>query len=58
MRCKSIGGSERELLIAVDRSKGRKITLYSITVSSIRVKDELMRYVDSFKHVKLLGRLE
>ena len=58
MRCKSIGGSERELLIAVDRSKGKKITLYSITVSSIRVKDELMRYVDTFKHVKLLGRRE
>jgi len=45
-------------LIAIDRSKGRKITLYSIVVSSVKVKDVLMRYVDTFKHVKLLSRRE
>lgn len=58
MRCRPIGRGKRDLLIAIDRSKGRKITLYSITVSSIRVKNELMRYVDTFKHVKLLSRHE
>jgi len=45
-------------LIAIDRSKGKKITLYSIVVSSVKVKDVLMRYVDTFKHVKLLSRRE
>ena len=45
-------------MIAIDRSKGRKITLYSIVVSSVKVKDVLMRYVDTFKHVKLLSRRE
>ena len=51
-------GDKRDLLIAIDRSKGEKITLYSITVSSVKVKDELMKYVDAFKHVKLLSRRE
>jgi len=46
------------LLVAIDRSKGRKITLYSIIVSSADVKDVLIRYVDVFKHVKLLSRRE
>ncbi len=32
--------------------------MYSIAVSSMKVKDELMRYVDTFKHVKLLSRRE
>jgi len=45
-------------LIAIDRSKGRKIVLYSIVVSSIEVGGELMKYVDIFKHVKYLSRRE
>ena len=32
--------------------------MYSIAVSSIKVKNELMRHVDTFKHVKLLSRSE
>lgn len=58
MRCRPIGRDKRDLLVAIDRSKGKKITLYSIAVSSIKVKDELMRYVDTFKHVKFLSRRE
>ncbi len=58
MRCRPIERNKRELLIAIDRSKGRKLTLYSIVVSSIKVKDELMRYVDTFKHVRFLSRHE
>ena len=45
-------------MIAIDRSKGRKIVLYSIVVSSIEVGGELMKYVDIFKHVKYLSRRE
>jgi len=58
VRCRPISEGKRDLLIAIDRSKGKKITLYSIAVSSIKVKSELMRYVDTFKHVKLLSRRE
>ncbi len=58
MRCGPISECRRDLLIAIDRSKGMKIVLYSITVSSMKVKDELMRYVDTFKHVKFLSRRE
>ena len=58
MGCKPIGRGKKNLLIAVDRSKGEKITLYSIIVSSMDVKDVLIRYVDVFKHVKLLSRRE
>lgn len=58
MRCRFIGRDKRNLLVAIDRSKGMRITLYSIAVSSTRVKSELMRYVDAFKHVKFLSRRE
>ena len=58
MGCQPIGRGKRDLLVVIDRSKGEKITLYSIAVSSMRVKDELMRYVDTFKHVKFLSRRE
>ncbi len=58
MECKTIRESGRKLLIAIDRSKGRKIVLYSIVVSSIKVGGELMKYVDIFKHVKYLSRRE
>ena len=58
MRCRPIGENKKDLLIAIDRSKGRKIILYSIIVSSMKVKNELMRYVDTFKHVKFLSRRE
>ena len=58
MRCRPIEKNKRKLLIAIDRSKGKKLTLYSIVVSSIKVKDELMRYVDTFKHVRFLSRRE
>jgi len=58
VRCRPIERNKRELLIAIDRSKGKKLTLYSIVVSSIKVKDELMRYVDTFKHVRFLSRHE
>ncbi len=58
MRCRPIGRDKKNLLIAIDRSKGKKITLYSIIVSSTGVKDVLIMYVDVFKHVKLLSRRE
>jgi len=58
VECKTIRESGRKLLIAIDRSKGRKIVLYSIVVSSIKVGGELMKYVDIFKHVKYLSRRE
>ena len=32
--------------------------MYSIVASSVRAREELMRYVDTFKHVKLLSRRE
>jgi len=56
VRCEAIEKGGRDLLIAIDRSKGREITLYSIVASSVRAREELMRYVDTFKHVKLLNR--
>ncbi|MEB3779090.1 MAG: hypothetical protein GSR85_02495 [Desulfurococcales archaeon] len=58
MGCEAIEKDERDLLIAIDRSKGKKITLYSIAVSSTKVKDELIKYIDTFKHVKFLSRRE
>jgi len=58
VRCEAIEKGGRDLLIAIDRSKGREITLYSIVASSVRAREELMRYVDTFKHVKLLNRRE
>lgn len=49
---------KRNLLVAIDRGEGSRITLYSIVVSSISAVDILARYEDRFKHVKLLSRLE
>jgi len=58
VKCEAVEEGGRNLLMAVDRSRGRKIVLYSIVVSSVGVGDYLMKYVDVFKHVKLLGRRE
>jgi len=58
VKCEAVGEGGRNLLMAVDRSRSRKIVLYSIVVSSVGVGDYLMKCVDVFKHVKLLGRRE
>ena len=48
----------RGLLVAIDRSKGRRTTIYSIVASKVKHKNTLMRCVDTFKHVKDLSRRE
>ena len=44
------------LLVAIDRSRGRKVTLYSIVASSVDAREVLM-YIDVLKHVIRQARM-
>lgn len=49
---------ERDLVVAIDRSKGRGIVVYSIVVSCIRYQCLLVKYSRVFKHCKDLSKRE
>ena len=49
---------ERDLVVAIDRSKGRRIVVYSIVVSCVRYQYLLVKYSKVFKHCKDLSKRE